>query len=101
MGSQVTNWGDSLMGSLTSAMSLFFAALPRLFDFIVIVIVGWIISALLAKAIAVLLREASFNRLAEREIIRNSDRRARTKREKTDKELTANRATDMLPKKGS
>ncbi len=78
MESQVTNWGDSLMGSLTSAMSLFFAALPRLFDFIVIVIVGWIVSALLAKEIAFLLREERFNQLAERENIRNSDRRART-----------------------
>jgi hypothetical protein len=66
MESQVTDWGASLMGSLTSAMSLFFAAIPRLFGFIVIVIVGWIVSALLAKAIAMLLRKAHFNQLAER-----------------------------------
>lgn len=66
MESQVTDWGASLMASLTSAMSLFFAAIPRLFGFIVIVIVGWIVSALLAKAIAMLLRKAHFNQLAER-----------------------------------
>lgn len=66
MESQVTNWGDSLVASLTSAMSLFFAAIPRLLGFIVIVIVGWIVSALLAKTIAVLLRKARFNHLAER-----------------------------------
>lgn len=63
---QVTNWGASLMASLTSAMSLFFAAIPRLIGFAVIIIVGWIVSALLAKAIAVLLRKARFNHLAER-----------------------------------
>lgn len=66
MESQVTDWGASLMASLTSAMSLFFAAIPRLFGFIVIVILGWIVSALLAKAIAMLLRKAHFNQLAER-----------------------------------
>lgn len=66
MESQVTNWGASLMASLTSAMSLFFAAIPRLIGFAVIIIVGWIVSALLAKAIAVLLRKARFNHLAER-----------------------------------
>ena len=63
---QVTNWGASLMASLTSAMSLFFAAIPRLIGFVAIIIVGWIVSALLAKAIAMVLRKAHFNQLAER-----------------------------------
>jgi hypothetical protein len=66
MESEVTNWGASLMASLTSAMSLFFAAIPRLIGFIAIIIVGWIVSALLAKAIAMVLRKARFNQLAER-----------------------------------
>ena len=66
MESQVSNWGSSLMASLTSAMSLFFAAIPRVIGFMVIIIVGWIVSALLAKAIAMLLRKAQFNLLAER-----------------------------------
>ena len=66
MESQVSNWGMSLMASLTSAMSLFFAAIPRVFGFAVIIIAGWIVSALLAKGIAALLRKARFNHLAER-----------------------------------
>ena len=66
MESQVNDWGASLIASLTSAMSLFFAAVPRLLGFIVIVIAGWLISALLAKAIAMLLRRVHFNQLAER-----------------------------------
>ena len=40
MESQVNDWGASLIASLTSAMSLFFAAVPRLLGFIVIVIAG-------------------------------------------------------------
>ena len=66
MESQVSNWGSSLMASLTSAMSLFFAAIARVIGFAVIIIVGWIVSSLLAKAIAMLLRKAHFNQLAER-----------------------------------
>jgi hypothetical protein len=54
------------MASLTSAMSLFFAAIPRVIGFGVIIIVGWVLSALLAKGIAALLRKARFNHLAER-----------------------------------
>ena len=65
MESQVNDWGNSLMASLTSAMSLFFAAIPRVLGFIVIVIIGWIVSALLAKAIAILLRKVRFNQLAQ------------------------------------
>ena len=66
MDSQVSNWGSSLMASLTSAMSLFFAAIPRVIGFAVIIIVGWVLSALLAKGIAALLRKARFKHLAER-----------------------------------
>lgn len=66
MDSQVSSWGASLMASLTSAMSLFFAAIPRVIGFALIIIVGWIVAALLAKAIALLLRKAHFNQLAER-----------------------------------
>lgn len=66
MESRVNGWGTSLVASLTSAMSLFFAAVPRLLGFIVIVIAGWLLSALPAKAITMLLRRVHFNQLAER-----------------------------------
>ncbi len=66
MESQVSQLGSSLVASLTSAMSLFFAAIPRVVGFAIIIIVGWILSALLARGIAMLLRKARFNHLAER-----------------------------------
>lgn len=66
MESQLNGWGSSLVASLTSAMSLFFAAIPRVLGFFVIIIIGWIVSSLLAKAIAVLLRKVHFNQLAQR-----------------------------------
>ena len=66
MESQVNNWATSIMASLTSAMSLFFAAIPRVLGFIFIFIIGWMVSVLLAKAIAIALRKVHFNQLAER-----------------------------------
>lgn len=63
---QFTNWGDAIMASLAAAASLFFAAIPRLVGFAVILAVGWIIASLLEKTVVALLRAVHFNVLAER-----------------------------------
>jgi hypothetical protein len=63
---QFTNWSDALMASLAGAASMFFAAVPRIFGFVVILIVGWIIASLIEKAVVALLRAVRFNVLAER-----------------------------------
>jgi hypothetical protein len=62
----VTNWGAAIMTSLTAALSLFLAAIPRIIGFIVILIIGWLISGILAAAVAALLRAVRFNDLAQR-----------------------------------
>ena len=61
----VTDWGTAVMTSLTAALSLFLAAIPRIIGFLVIIIIGWIISGLLATAVAALLRAVKFNVLAQ------------------------------------
>lgn len=63
---QLTNWSDALIASLTGAASMFFVAIPRLIGFAIILIVGWIIAALIEKAVVTLLRTLHFNVLAER-----------------------------------
>lgn len=63
---QITNWGDAMMASLTSAASMFFAAVPRLLGFAVILVAGWIIASLIGKAVVALLRAVHFNVVAER-----------------------------------
>ena len=63
---QITNWSEALLASLTGAASLFFAAVPRLLGFAIIVIVGWIIAALIEKGVVAVLRAVRFNVLAER-----------------------------------
>jgi hypothetical protein len=62
----VTNWGAAIMTSLTAALSLFLAAIPRVIGFLVILIIGWLIAAALGAAVAALLRAVRFNDLAQR-----------------------------------
>lgn len=59
---QFQNWSDALMAVLT----IFLAAIPKLIGFAIILVVGWILAAVLAKAIAALLRTVRFNELASR-----------------------------------
>src|SRR5512139_2501331 len=61
----INSWGAALMTSLTTALSLFLAAIPRIVGFLVILIIGWIISGLLAAGVAALLRAVRFNELAQ------------------------------------
>lgn len=62
----VTSWGEAFMTSMSGALMVFMAALPRILGFAVILIVGWFIAGLIAKGIAMLLRKVNFNQLAER-----------------------------------
>ena len=66
MQNQITEWGAALMTSLAGAMALLFQAIPKLIGFAVILIIGWLVAALLAKAVVVLLRSVKFNDLAQR-----------------------------------
>lgn len=63
---QITNWSDAMAASLTAAASMFFAAVPRLIGFAIILIVGWIIASMIEKAVVAVLRAVRFNVLAER-----------------------------------
>lgn len=62
----ISEWGTAIVTSFASALSLFLAAIPRIIGFILIVIIGWLISGWLASAVAALLRAVNFNQLAER-----------------------------------
>lgn len=64
--SGITEWSTAIMASLATAMAVFFSAIPKIIGFAVIVIVGWLLSSLVEKGIAALLRAVRFNDLAER-----------------------------------
>jgi hypothetical protein len=59
-------WGDALIVSLTGAGAMFFAAIPKIIAFAVILIVGWFVSKWIARGIAAALRSMKFNDLSER-----------------------------------
>lgn len=62
----ITDWGNAMLTSLTTAMALFFSAIPKILAFVVILVVGWIIASIVAKAVDALLHTVKFNSVAER-----------------------------------
>jgi len=66
MESQISDWGQAMMASLTSALALFFNAVPKLIGFAIIVIVGWMVASLAERGVVALLRMVKFNELALR-----------------------------------
>jgi small-conductance mechanosensitive channel len=63
---QVRDWGEALMMSMTQALALFLAAIPKVLAFLVIVIIGWLVAALFARGVEALLRRMRFNEMAQR-----------------------------------
>jgi len=61
----INAWGAALTTSLATALSLFLGAIPRVIGFLIILIIGWFISGLLAAGVAALLRAVRFNDLAQ------------------------------------
>jgi Conserved TM helix len=62
----VTNWGTAIISSFAAALALVFSFIPKLIGFLVILIVGWIVAALLEKGVTMLLRRVGFDRISER-----------------------------------
>jgi hypothetical protein len=62
----VTDSGDAMFASFTAAMALFFAAIPKILAFAVILIIGWFLATLVQKVVAGILRTVHFNNLARR-----------------------------------
>jgi flagellar biosynthesis protein FliQ len=62
----ITNWGTAIFNALSNAMNLILTFIPRLIGFLVILIVGLIIAALVSRALTFLLRKVGFDRLSDR-----------------------------------
>jgi hypothetical protein len=60
------NFLASLAASAGAAMALFFEAIPRVLGFVIILVIGWLISSLLGGVVAALLRTIRFNDLSNR-----------------------------------
>jgi hypothetical protein len=62
----VRNLGESIRASLAGAVNTVVAALPRLIGFALVLVVGWVVSSLLARGVTALLHAIRFNDLARR-----------------------------------
>src|SRR3954471_544668 len=62
----ITDWGDAIRTALAGALALFLSGIPRIIGFLLILLIGWFIAGLLARAVAGLLRVIHFNDLAQR-----------------------------------
>lgn len=62
----VQDWGEAILTSLAGAMAVFFAAIPKVLAFAVILVVGWFVAGLVARLVAGVLRRVRFNDLAAR-----------------------------------
>lgn len=58
--------GESVRASFGQTIGATLAWLPRLLAFFIILLVGWLVSALLAKAVSTILRAIKFNEVATR-----------------------------------
>ncbi len=62
----VTDCTQAVMTSVTAALAMFLAAVPKIIGFLVILIIGWLIASALAGLVANILRSVRFNELAQR-----------------------------------
>jgi hypothetical protein len=59
----VTNWGEALFLSLTNALNTFLAAIPLVIAALLIIVIGWVISNVLARIVREILERAGADRL--------------------------------------
>ncbi len=62
----IQDWGTSIFTALSNAVNLILTFIPKLIGFLVILIVGLIVAALLARAVTFLLRKVGFDRMSNR-----------------------------------
>lgn len=62
----IQDTGDALRASLAGALGTFMNAIPRIIGFLAVLVIGWFIASLIAKAVAALLHAVKFNDLARR-----------------------------------
>src|SRR5207302_5235461 len=62
----IRDWGDAVLTSVTQALALFLAAIPKVIGFLIIIAIGWIVASLVARGVVAGLRRLRFNELAQR-----------------------------------
>jgi mechanosensitive ion channel-like protein len=79
----VRDTGEALRASLVGILNSLTAVVPKLLGFLAVLIVGWILSSLVAKGVAALLHALRFNELARRSGIAEFVRRMAVRTDST------------------
>lgn len=67
----IQNWGEAIQTSVANGIAILLAGIPKIIGFLIILIIGWFIATLIAKAVLALLHAIKFNELADRAGIAN------------------------------
>jgi hypothetical protein len=59
----ITDWGDAIFVSLSNALNTFLAAIPQIIGALLILVIGWIISSVIARIVREVLERAGADRL--------------------------------------
>jgi len=62
----VQDWSEAMLTSLAGGLAMFFAAVPKVIAFAVILVLGWFLAGLVTRLAARILRAVHFNDLSER-----------------------------------
>lgn len=62
----VTNWGQALLVSITGALVALLSFIPAIIGAVIILIIGWVLSGILARVVETLLNKVGFEHAAER-----------------------------------
>lgn len=62
----IHDWGQAIQSSIAAALAVLLAGIPKIIGFLIILIVGWIIASIVAKAVTTLLRAVKFDEIAQR-----------------------------------
>jgi Conserved TM helix len=60
------DWGSAIVTSVAAALAMFMEAIPKVVGFLIILVIGWLIAAALARVVSTILRTVRFNDLAQR-----------------------------------
>jgi hypothetical protein len=62
----ISDWGQALLTSFSTALALIFSFIPKLIGFLIILLVGWFVARAIGRLITSLLRKVGFDNFSNR-----------------------------------
>jgi hypothetical protein len=62
----ISDWGQALLTSFSTALSLIFSFIPKLIGCLIIILIGWFVAKAIGRVVTVLLRKVGFDNFSNR-----------------------------------